>query len=220
MSKSHTSPPKKIYVVWVGYKPGVYESWEACRSQTDGYPSAKFKSFSDRDFAVSAFQEGYTSFMTGHAPSRGPGHAPTGTYLTVDASFNGVGITEWRGVLVTDEGVHQVFRSPAYIGGSSNIGEYCALARGLKYLRDNRLDLPLYTDSMVAQSWLKKKAHRSNVEISPTLKALLLAADNYIKSIDWPIDVRDWKSSVWGEIPADYGRKGSKGIPRAERMVA
>lgn len=33
------------YAVRVGRQPGVYNSWEDCRRQVDGYPKAVFKGF-------------------------------------------------------------------------------------------------------------------------------------------------------------------------------
>lgn len=46
---------KKTYVVWKGRKPGIYDSWDECRAQTDFYPGAIFKSFVTRDEAEEAF---------------------------------------------------------------------------------------------------------------------------------------------------------------------
>lgn len=35
----------KLYAVKVGKIPGIYESWEDCKSNVDGYPGARYKSF-------------------------------------------------------------------------------------------------------------------------------------------------------------------------------
>jgi len=50
--------PKKYYVVWAGRKPGIYENWESCRKQTDGFRGARFKSFSNLAEAGAAFSQG------------------------------------------------------------------------------------------------------------------------------------------------------------------
>ena len=47
---------KKYYVVWEGRNPGVYETWEDCQEQVEGWPGAKFKSFSSQEEAVTAFR--------------------------------------------------------------------------------------------------------------------------------------------------------------------
>ena len=49
---------KKLYVVWVGRKPGIYETWEDCKAQVDGYKGAKFKSFKKLEDAANAFKFG------------------------------------------------------------------------------------------------------------------------------------------------------------------
>jgi ribonuclease HI len=46
---------KKFYVVWVGTTPGIYDTWDACKSQVDGFPGSKFKSFPSRIEAEQAF---------------------------------------------------------------------------------------------------------------------------------------------------------------------
>ena len=36
---------KKYYAVKVGEKTGIYETWEECKANVDGYPGALYKSF-------------------------------------------------------------------------------------------------------------------------------------------------------------------------------
>lgn len=50
-------PNKKFYVVWVGNKPGIYETWDECKAQTEGFSGAKFKSFPSWDEANTAFNQ-------------------------------------------------------------------------------------------------------------------------------------------------------------------
>lgn len=38
---------KKYYAVRVGKTPGIYMTWEDCKNMVDGYPGAKYKSFSN-----------------------------------------------------------------------------------------------------------------------------------------------------------------------------
>jgi ribonuclease HI len=46
----------KYYVVWSGRKPGIYADWDSCKAQVDKFPGARFKSFSNRADAESAFK--------------------------------------------------------------------------------------------------------------------------------------------------------------------
>ena len=43
---------KKYYAVKVGYKPGVYKSWDECKEQVKYFSGSKFKSFSSYDEAI------------------------------------------------------------------------------------------------------------------------------------------------------------------------
>lgn len=46
----------KYYVVWKGRSPGIYSDWERCKSQVDGFPGARFKSFTSMAEAQAAFK--------------------------------------------------------------------------------------------------------------------------------------------------------------------
>ena len=43
---------KKFYAVKKGVKPGIYESWNDCQSQINGYSGAVYKSFTTYDEAI------------------------------------------------------------------------------------------------------------------------------------------------------------------------
>jgi len=49
----------KYYVVWKGYAPGVYDSWEEAEIQVSGYPEASYRAFKSQEAAIEAFREGY-----------------------------------------------------------------------------------------------------------------------------------------------------------------
>ena len=46
----------KYYVVWEGFAPGIYESWEECRLQVENFKGAKYKSFDSKEAAIRAFR--------------------------------------------------------------------------------------------------------------------------------------------------------------------
>ncbi|MDE6490771.1 MAG: RNase H1/viroplasmin domain-containing protein, partial [Muribaculaceae bacterium] len=47
---------RKFYVVWVGWAPGVYDTWEECQAQVKNYPGARFRAFSSQEEAVVAYR--------------------------------------------------------------------------------------------------------------------------------------------------------------------
>ncbi len=48
-----TAKARKIYAVFLGHRPGLYESWSEASAQVQGFKGAKYKSFGDRDEAIS-----------------------------------------------------------------------------------------------------------------------------------------------------------------------
>jgi ribonuclease HI len=219
----------KHYVVWVGKKPGVYDNWPECQQQVSGFKGALYKSFADKSSADLAFQQGQANTeqsvldpMPVVTVTKASTGRPLPPYLSVDAAYShSTKILEWRGVLVKEDGsTEQVFRSRPYNGGSANIGEFLAVLDGYSYLSTNNLAIPLYSDSITAQAWLRDAVINSTVklttELNSYLKVRLEALRNgSFKTIQAVCPIRDWKSSAWGEIPADFGRKKGPGIPRA-----
>ena len=47
---------RKFYVVWEGRAPGIYDSWEEAQAQVEGFPGAKYKSFTSQTAATEAFR--------------------------------------------------------------------------------------------------------------------------------------------------------------------
>lgn len=89
-----------------------------------------------------------------------------------------------------------------------NIGEFFALVRAVKYAIENKLDLPIFTDSTTALSWYYAKEVRSDVlEDNPKLQPFVEAGLAYLKSLKTLPKIQKWETKQWGEIPADYGRK-------------
>ena len=54
---------KKFYVVWKGRKEGIYETWEECKQQVEGYPSPLYKSFPSLEAAEEAFRRGSQHYL-------------------------------------------------------------------------------------------------------------------------------------------------------------
>ena len=48
---------QKFYAVKKGKKPGIYETWEACKASVDGFSGAQYKSFASRKEAEAYLKE-------------------------------------------------------------------------------------------------------------------------------------------------------------------
>lgn len=216
----------KFYVVWQGREPGIYDSWAACEAQVKGV-AAKYKGFATRAEAEAAFTsnpEDYIirkplplqnslAFAVGDTTSAQPTlplhSSPILPALAVDAACSGnPGLMEFRGV-IADTGT-QVFHRGPYVDGTNNIGEFLALVLGLAYLKKEKLDWALYSDSKTAISWVRQKQCKTKLEWSAKNQDLLLAvraAEKWLHENTWNTAIYKWDTEHWGEIPADFGRK-------------
>ncbi|MEO7174548.1 MAG: ribonuclease H family protein [Saprospiraceae bacterium] len=204
----------KSYVVWIGRKPGVYASWEACQAQIFGFQGAAFKSFPSRAEAEVAFRQGpparnYTPIEKS-APKASIGKGYIEDSLAVDAACSGnPGRMEFRGVHVGSG--KELFKFGPYEEGTNNVGEFLGILTGLKYLKESGLDsMPIYTDSRTAMVWVKNKKHNSKLVKSARNAKLFEMME---RGMQWYLanqtknPILKWETKVWGEIPADFGRK-------------
>ena len=205
---------QKYYVVWRGFKPGIYSSWEMCRKQITGYENAQHKSFTSLEEAQQAFEKSYEEIraLKGKKDLHKltTGHKPILNSLSVDAACKGnPGILEYRGVYTDTQ--TEVFRRGPYAEGTVNIGEFLAIVLGLAWLKKNKLQMPIYSDSRTAIAWIKKKQVNTKLKWSEKNRELLRAvnsAQQWLKENDYGnIPILKWETSIWGEISADYGRK-------------
>lgn len=187
--------------------------------QTSGFPGAKFKAFNSQDAATAAYR-GDPGEQTGIIKAIASHKADAVNYaaipeivldsIAVDgACAKNPGPMEYRGVNVrTGE---TVFHVGPLDDGTNNVGEYLALVHALALL-DKRGDhtTPIYSDSRTAQSWIKRRGHRSTLQHTPRnarIFEMLQRADRWIQSHTDLNPIIKWDTDRWGEIPADFGRK-------------
>lgn len=88
---------------------------------------------------------------------------------------------------------------------TNNIAEFLGACHALYYRNNKNLDLPIYSDSKTAITWIKnKKANTSYSESSINDK--LRKAENFLKGLK-DVKILKWETSLYGEIPADFGLK-------------
>lgn len=133
---------------------------------------------------------------------------PQGQYLVVDASCTGgnPGQVEYRGILIPE--YYELFRYGTF-KATNNIGEYLALVHGLAEIERRGLDIPIYSDSATALSWVRRKVCNTKWEKYPEIaecRSLVERATQWINTHSFTMPLK-WNTQDWGEIPADYGRK-------------
>lgn len=268
-------PATKYYVVWKGYAPGIYDSWEEAEIQVAGYPDASYRLFKSLEAATQAFREGFDKEglikeveremkrlqSEGHeinfdpeksnegitltpktpgatTPQQGPSAQPTATngrrltslgvrdvkvtsdvpsvhsqYLletiAVDAACSGnPGPMEYRGVYVKTG--QELFRVGPLQGGTNNIGEFLAIVHGLALQEKQGTHLPLYSDSVNAQIWIRGgicKTTLQETEQNRQIFDMIRRAENWLRTHTFRVPIYKWETKLWGEIPADFGRK-------------
>lgn len=206
---------KKYYVVWEGLNPGVYDNWEDCKQQIAGVKGAKYKSFPSREAAVEAFRGDAAQYLSMHAKPASPSvrSMSVGTFdletIAVDASCLGnPGKMEYRGVYVRSG--HEIFRIGPLEDGTNNVGEFLALVHGLALLKQKQCNMPIYTDSLNAMKWVRNKKCKTTLERTgrnDEIFDLIERAERWLNQNSYPNAIIKWETDVWGEIPADFGRK-------------
>ncbi len=203
---------KKYYVVWVGLEPGIYESWNACKAQVNNYPNAKYKSFKSREAAEAAFAEAYVEKKSAQKsfPSYKSISEIDQQAIAVDAACSGnPGDLEYRGVDLASG--DEVFRVGPLKMGTNNVGEFLAIVHALAAFEKSGDDeRRIYSDSKIAIGWVKRG--KANTKLRKTtanqsLFKLIMRAEKWLATHQWKNPLSKWKTKVWGEIPADFGRK-------------
>ncbi len=121
--------------------------------------------------------------------------------ISVDGGTQGnPGICFYRGVDI--ESGEILFQNNLGMG-TNNIAEFLGLCHAIFYVDKNNLDLDIYSDSITALSWVRKKRHKSSF-IGPVITRMDRACEFLRTSNKVP---KKWITDQWGEIPADFGRK-------------
>ncbi len=207
---------QKYYTVWKWRNPGIFENWEECKKSVEWYVWALYKSFSSYEEAKIALKWSVNDYIGNTKKPTKVSNSDILKYgnpimksISVDGAWNTIsGWCEYQWV-DTDSG-ELLFHGWPYADGTNNIAEFLAIVHALSYCKKLSLDLPIYSDSKTAISWVKAKNARTkqprtqeNIELFTLIdKAVLWLQKNEFKN-----PIIKWETSIWGEIKADFGRK-------------
>jgi len=204
---------QKYYVVWKGHKTGIFTSWAECEKQVKGFVDAKYKAFESEAEAESAFLASYDDYK-GKAASHGRWKTasvrPILPSICVDAACSGSpGKVEYRGV--NTESSEEIFRAGPFADGTNNVGEFLAIVHVLTWEAKHNSHVTIYSDSENAISWVTTGICKTNLKHTPknaALFALIHSAENWLAENELPEHkILKWDTKLWGENPADFGRK-------------
>ena len=211
------------YVVWKGRRPGIYLTWNDCRAQVEGFAGALYKGFENRPQAEAALKAGParpSAKPTTAAPSSATANRQQAMFgatasriivpsYSVDAAWNTMsGRMEYQGV--ETETKELIFHRGPYADGTNNVGEFLAIVHCLAWQKQQGTQLPIYTDSVNAMSWVRKRKHASKMartQGNAILFELLERAEKWLDENPPEVPVLKWETKKWGENPADFGRK-------------
>jgi ribonuclease HI len=205
---------QKVYVVWKGRQPGVYDSWAECEKQIKGFQGAEYMGFPDRQRAEAALRGSYSDYKGRHISSLSQPRLiaigrPIRDSYAVDAACSGnPGVLEYRCVHTGTK--RQVFHEGPFQEGTNNVGEFLALVLALSSFKHARITAPVYSDSETAIGWLKDKRCKTQLPRSAKNAPLfrrIEQAEDWLRTNTYPNKVLKWETEAWGENPADFGRK-------------
>lgn len=206
----------KFFVVWEGKEPGIYRSWEECKRQIHGYGGAIYKGFATEAEAREAMVSPCWDYIGKNAKPKKPSAEDIAKYgtpnfesMSVDAACSGnPGLMEYQGVYTKTGEV--IFHQGPFKDGTNNIGEFLALVHGLALLKQKNSPVPIYTDSKTAMAWVRAKKTKSLLvknENNAILFDMVARAEKWLADNTFTTQILKWETEIWGEIPADFGRK-------------
>ena len=213
-------PKQKFYVVWRGRKPGVYDSWDDCKQQVEGFGEAAYKAYATLEDAEEAFWRGKEEAQPAQAVAGQddktsdtplPAAAPRPydeDAIAVDAACSGnPGPMEYRGVDLRS-GRELFHLGPMH--GTNNIGEFLAIVHALALLKKQGVKRTVYSDSRNALIWVRQKQCKTRLERNAQTEGLFQLIDRaviWLRNNKIEVPLLKWQTKEWGEVPADFGRK-------------
>lgn len=144
-------------------------------------------------------------------PLEGMGDLPKPNWnaWAVDAACSGnPGPMEYRGV---DLQTGKVIFHFGPMHGTNNIGEFLAIVHALALMQQKGInDKVIYSDSYNAILWVKKKQCKTKLERNEKTEQLfqvIARAEKWLRTHTYSTEVLKWETNIWGEVPADFGRK-------------
>ena len=199
---------EKFYVVWKGHNPGIYLSWSDCQNEVKNVKGALYRSYKNLEEAKGAFSLGYKKSIKKDS-KKYLGAGPELNSISVDAASSGnPGIMEYQGVDTRSKKI--LFKMGPFKNSTNNIGEFLALVHGIAMMENQSEKKTIYSDSITAISWVNKKKCQTKLKRNKDNNDVFIMIERaifWLKKNNFSVKIKKWETKLWGEIPADFGRK-------------
>ena len=199
---------EKFYVVWKGHNPGIYLSWSDCQNEVKNVKGALYRSYKNLEEAKVAFSLGYKKSIKKDS-KKNLGAGPELNSISVDAASSGnPGIMEYQGVDTRSKKI--LFKMGPFKNATNNIGEFLALVHGIAMMENQSEKKTIYSDSITAISWVNKKKCQTKLKRNKDNNDVFIMIERaifWLKKNNFSVKIKKWETKLWGEIPADFGRK-------------
>lgn len=198
---------KKYYVVREGKKTWIFDSRNECQKYVLWYTGAKYKSFKSNEEAKQAREAGPEDFY-----NKKKWHEKDIPFeknsIAVDAACSGnpwemeykwIDLQSWKIIF------HKRFGF-----GTNNIWEFLAIVHWLIYLKENSVNMNIYSDSKHAIKWIwewKCKTQLKKEKKSDWIFEVIKRAEEWLKNNKWKNRILKRDTENRWEIPADFWRK-------------
>lgn len=177
---------KKIYAVKCGYNPGIYETWDECKKQVDGFSGASYKSFISKKDAEVFMGTILNNDKTVSEPSGVPIISSSEAIAYVDGSYDDNTKSFSYGVVIFYDEIEEHFsasmKTPDLIGMRNVAGEIKAAEKAMQFCIDHNIkSVDIYHDYDGIAKWCSGE-WKANTDGTKAYK-------NYYESIKLKINV-------------------------------
>ena len=120
--------------------------------------------------------------------------------ISVDAASSGnPGVMEYQGVDTETKEV--LFKMGPFNNATNNIGEFLALVHGIAILEKDLRKKIIYSDSITAMSWVRKKRCQTKLVRSKENEEVFVLIDRailWLKENKYSAIIKKWETKNWG----------------------
>lgn len=197
----------KYYVVWKGINTGVYDNWNDCKKQVNGFSGALHKSFESLDEAEKAFEE-YSESPNSTSTSIPPSPYSIKSFIVNGNCQDTFGEISYRWKISGSTSNAKEINLAMI--GTKNIADFIAIVYLIKLSQKVKLNLPIYTNSKTAKNWILNKKCNHHLFVSKKTEAVLAVikeTEDWLSNNAVENEILFWDSVAWGKFPLVNRRK-------------